>query len=69
MKSLLGFVSVVSGIAFIALLVRAAYGLVASDALAQGGPPDFKGLVLPYLIYAGIALALSVLSHQIKQRI
>jgi len=65
----LGFISVVSGIAVIAFVVRAAYGLVASDALAQGGPPDFKGLVLPYLIYAGVALVISILTHHLNKRI
>lgn len=69
MSSFLGFVSTISGIAFILLLVRAGFGVIASDVEAGGGPPDFEGLVRPYLIYAGIALALSIVTHQIKKRI
>ena len=67
--SALGFISTVSGIAFVLLLVRAGYGVIASDFEAGGGPPDFDRFVRPYLIYAGIALALSIVSHQIKKRI
>ena len=69
MTSALGFISTVSGIAFILLLVRAGYGVIASDFEAAGGPPDFDRLVRPYLIYAGIALCISIASHQIKTRI
>ncbi|WP_299732421.1 hypothetical protein [uncultured Tateyamaria sp.] len=69
MKSVLGFISTISGIAFILLLVRAGYGVIASDVQAGGGPPDFDGLVRPYLIWAAVALALSIVTHQFKKRI
>ena len=68
MALFLGFISTISGIAFILLLVRAGYGVIASDFEAGGGPPDFDGLVRPYLIYAGVALVLSIATHQIKNR-
>ena len=69
MKSFLGFLGTISALAFILLLVRAGYGVIASDFEAQGGPPDVARFVTPWLIYAGIALALSIIAHQTAKRI
>lgn len=69
MKSLLGFLGTISALAFILLLVRAGYGAIASDFQAQGGPPDVARFVTPWLICAGIALAFSIIAHQIGKRI
>ncbi|WP_299691575.1 hypothetical protein [uncultured Tateyamaria sp.] len=68
MKALLGFVEVAGGIAFILLLVRAGYGVIASDVQSGAEPPDFAGLVRPYLIFAGLTLAVSIGAGQIKKR-
>ena len=68
MKAVLSFVEVAGGIAFILLLVRAGYGIIASDVQSGGAPPDFDGLVRPYLLYAAIALVASIGAGQIKKR-
>ena len=68
MKAVLSFVEVAGGIAFILLLVRAGYGIIASDVHSGGAPPDFDGLVRPYLPYAAIALVASIGAGQIKKR-
>ena len=68
MKAVLSFVEVAGGIAFILLLVRAGYGIIASDVKSGGAPPDFDGLVRPYLLYAAIALVASIGAGQIKKR-
>ena len=68
MKRALSFVEVVSGLAFLVFLIRAGYGVIASDPGFAGGAPDFDGLVKPYLIYAGIALVITIAAAQISKR-
>ncbi len=68
MKAALGFAEIVGGIAFFFLLVRAGYGVIATEARPAGTPLDFAGLVRPYLIGAGLALVTSIGANRIRKR-